>query len=267
MIDQRLSRGVINRRIQCVVRVFRWAASEELIPPSVPEALRTVEGLRKGFTEAREPEPVQPVPDSGIEAILPYLAPIVADMVRVQRLIGARPTEICVMRPRDVDRSGDVWSYRPAAHKNSWRGKPRTIFIGPRAQAILLPYLLRADDAYIFSPIESEQRRRAELHARRQTPLARGNRPGTNRKANPIRKPRKRYTCRSYRRAIYRACDKAGVARWSPNQLRHRAGTEIRSRFGLEAAQCVLGHTRADVTQIYAARDQQQAAEIMREIG
>ena len=54
---------------------------------------------------------------------------------------------------------------------------------------------------------------------------------------------------------------------WTPNQLRHSRATEIRSRFGLEAAQTVLGHSEADVTQIYAERDFELAARIMREIG
>jgi site-specific recombinase XerC len=55
--------------------------------------------------------------------------------------------------------------------------------------------------------------------------------------------------------------------RWSPNQLRHAAATEIRQRFGLEAAQVVLGHSRADVTQVYAERDNGLAAKIMSEVG
>ena len=40
---------------------------------------------------------------------LPYMSPIVADMVRVQRLIGARPAEVCSLTPGSFDRSGDVW--------------------------------------------------------------------------------------------------------------------------------------------------------------
>ncbi len=55
--------------------------------------------------------------------------------------------------------------------------------------------------------------------------------------------------------------------RWSPNRLRHSAGTEIRKRFGLEAAQVILGHASANVTQVYAERDLQKAVEIMREVG
>ena len=55
--------------------------------------------------------------------------------------------------------------------------------------------------------------------------------------------------------------------RWHPNQLRHTVATEVRARFGLEAAQAVLGHAKADVTQVYAERDLSKAAEVMRQIG
>ena len=54
---------------------------------------------------------------------------------------------------------------------------------------------------------------------------------------------------------------------WHPNQLRHSKATEIRRQFGLEAAQVVLGHAKADVTQVYAERDSALAVEVMRRIG
>jgi site-specific recombinase XerC len=54
---------------------------------------------------------------------------------------------------------------------------------------------------------------------------------------------------------------------WSPNQLRHSAATEIRKRFGLEAAQVTLGHAAADVTQVYAERDLERAAAVMAQVG
>ncbi|MCX7424739.1 MAG: tyrosine-type recombinase/integrase [Planctomycetia bacterium] len=57
------------------------------------------------------------------------------------------------------------------------------------------------------------------------------------------------------------------LPRWSPNRLRHTAATEIRQRFGLEAAQVTLGHSQADVTQIYAEKDLTLAAEVARKIG
>jgi site-specific recombinase XerC len=55
--------------------------------------------------------------------------------------------------------------------------------------------------------------------------------------------------------------------RCHPHQLRHAAATSIRARYGLEAAQVILGHAKADVTQVYAERDLTKAHEVMREIG
>jgi integrase len=87
----------------------------------------------------------------------------------------------------------------------------------------------------------------------------------------------------SYRRAIHRACALAFPAsdnlpdeqrrawrkahQWHPNRLRHSAATIIRQRFGLEAAQVALGHASANVTQVYAERDNGLAAKVMAEVG
>jgi integrase len=56
-------------------------------------------------------------------------------------------------------------------------------------------------------------------------------------------------------RTIAKACARAGVPHWHPNQLRHNFATLARRQFGSEAAQVVLGHSRADMTQVYAERD------------
>ena len=47
---------------------------------------------------------------------------------------------------------------------------------------------------------------------------------------------RDRYTTDTYRQAVSYACRQARVS-WSPNQLRHTAGTEIREEFGLSDVQ------------------------------
>jgi len=58
-----------------------------------------------------------------------------------------------------------------------------------------------------------------------------------------------------------------GVPHWAPNQLRHSAATRVRRELGLEAAQVVLGHAAADVTQVYAESNRALAQRVMREIG
>jgi integrase len=57
------------------------------------------------------------------------------------------------------------------------------------------------------------------------------------------------------------------IPHWAPNQLRHAHGTEVRRRFGLEAAQVALGHERADVTQVYAERNLDLAVKVATEAG
>jgi hypothetical protein len=69
---RRLSRKVINQRIDHVRRLFTWAVSEELVPLAVADALGTVPGLRRGEEETRERPKVKPVPDEVVEATLPH---------------------------------------------------------------------------------------------------------------------------------------------------------------------------------------------------
>ena len=114
MIKLKWCRSLINRRIDRVKRAFKWAASEELVPVTTYEALRTLAGLRKGRTEARESKPIKPVNPEDVKATLPFLTPRLRAMVELQQMTGMRPGEVCQLRLGDVDRSGDVWLYRPS---------------------------------------------------------------------------------------------------------------------------------------------------------
>lgn len=168
-------------------------------------------GLKRGRTDAREGRKVLPISDADILATIEHLPQVVADMVQLQRLTGARPGEICDIRPGDINRTGDVWEYVPESHKTEHHDRPRVIFIGAKGQQILLPYLRRAADTYCFSPAETDGQRRAAQHEARKVPLSCGNRPGTNRKAKPRRTPGEKYTSTTYGRAIRRAAESAKI--------------------------------------------------------
>jgi integrase len=155
---------------------------------------------------------------------------------------------------------------RPARHKPQDRGFTREIAIGPRAQAVLGEWLKDDPGAYLFSPAEAVARRNAERRRNRRSPMT-PSRARRTPKPHPRRAPRDHYDKRTYNTAIERACARAGVPRWHANQLRHTAATRVRRMFSLEAAQVVLGHARADVTQIYAERDIAKSHAIMAEIG
>jgi integrase len=265
MIGTGLARTSVNARVDRIRRAFRWAASVELVPSSVVQALSTVAGLQKGRTTARETEAVGPVPIDHVERTLPFLSRPVAALVRLQLLTGMRPGEACAMRGRDLTPGEVAWTYRPGSHKTAWRGKVREIAIGPKAQEVIREFRKPDNDAFLFDPREAV----SEHHAARKA--ARESSPTPSEKARRVGKPGekhgRRYSRASYRNAILRACRKNGIPPWTPNQLRHTAATTIRAKYGLEAAQAVLGHAKADVTQVYAQRDSARAREVMGEAG
>jgi len=186
------------------------------------------------------------------------------------------------MRACDIDMTGDVWLYAPSDHKNKWRGQPKLIPLGPRAQAIVRPYLKLDTTAYLFCPRDSADwhiiRRAARSGLNRKTKAY----PSEKRRVEKIKTQRRerrqrrsagdRYDTASYRRAIQYGIERAlrvgtAVATWHPHQLRHSKATEIRRQFGLEAAQVALGHASAEVTQVYAERNLHLAIDIARSCG
>jgi integrase len=205
------------------------------------------------------------VPAAHVEATLPFLRPALRAMAGLQRLTGMRPGEVLRLRACDLDVTGPLWAYRPGRHKTAWRGRDRVVVLGPQAQAVVRPFLTTDLQAYLFSPARTMAEFRAEQRAARKTPVPPSQR--ARAKAAPRKRPGQRYTADRYAKAVAKACARAGVPHWSPNQLRHLYATEVRKRFGLEASQVALGHSRADVTQVYAERDRTLAERVAREIG
>jgi integrase len=239
-------------------------------------------------------------------------------MAELQLLTGMRPGEVCKLTLGEVDRSGEVWVYRPHAHKTAYRGRGRAVPFGPKARALLTAFLvgdrpppagfegidladrtarLVAADAYqeagrdrdaellrdlarpvvmvagcvadpaqtVFSPYYAREQRFRALRRGQKTKVQPSQ--VSRRKAEPVRLPAAAYTTITYAHAIATAARKAGVPHWHPNRIRHTFASEVRRLFGLEAAQVLLGHSRADVTQVYAERDAALAVRVAAEIG
>jgi integrase len=276
-VDAGLARGYINQRVGRVVRAWGWAVENELVPAECWQALKAVKGLRKGRSTAKETPPVLPVPDSVFEATLAEIgSPQVRAILRVMRLTGARPGEICNMRTGDIDRTTSPWEYRPETHKTAHRGHDKVIYIGPRAQAILTDWLRADPEAYLFQPREATEavRDSTKVDGRSDADRARAAR---NKRATDARKrggkarnrrlPGVRYTPGRLGHAIGRACERAGIEHWHPHQIRHAAATELRREIGIEAARVVLGHRSPGMAELYAEADRAAAAAHMARLG
>jgi integrase len=277
LVDEKLSRGVVNRTISRVRQIFRWGAENELVPAGIVEALRCVSGLRYGKCKVRETDPVKPVPAAYVDAVLPYVTPQIRAMIELQRVTGMRSGELCRMRGCDLNMSGSVWTYTPARHKTMHHGHSRVVYLGPKAQAILRTWLRSDLQAYLFQPREAEQWRRDQKHKARKTPIGYGNRPGTNQKRKPKKSAGDHYTNDSYRGAIdygIKRCNAERAKRkeqpipsWHPHQLRHNHATMVKREHGLEVARVLLGHKHASITEVYAEADRERAVEVVAKIG
>jgi integrase len=172
-------------------------------------------------------------------------------MIRDQMLCAMRPQEIRLIRSSDIDRSdNDIWVYIPHRHKTQHLKKHRTIPILPEGQAILMPYLIdkeRQPEAYLFSPADAMKMIAVEKREKRKSKVQ----PSQQNRKKGTSQYNDHYTKDAYGTAIERACDRAGVPRWSPNQLRHTRATEVNAKLGIEAARILLGHSDSETTKIY----------------
>lgn len=212
----------VNQRIGWVRGVFRWFVQRDWYAVEAWQALRAVLPAGGGNTRS---DRVRPAAAADVAAAAVLAGMPIRAMIEVQRLTAMRPGELVGMRPVDVQRAGrGVWVYRPVRAKVAGR----VVYLGPRARAVL--------------------ERVGDLR-QLQAPVWRNRRGGA-------------FTTRTYRQAIRRACVAAGVSPWSPNQLRHVAATLIRARFGLDAAQAVLGHATVTTTQVYAEQATRRAVRV-----
>ena len=121
MVAGGLARTTINERVRVLKRMFKWADRKKLVPAAVTAELATVEGLKRGRSDARETDPVRPVPQEQIDAVLGVVGRHVAGLIRLQLLTAARPGELLGLRRADIDTSGPVWVFRPTTARLSPR--------------------------------------------------------------------------------------------------------------------------------------------------
>ncbi|QEG26532.1 site-specific tyrosine recombinase XerD [Gemmata obscuriglobus] len=226
-----LTRGVCNSYTARIVRCFRWCAAQSLVSETVYNTLKLVERLAPGRTKAPDRQRRKPTTDAQIEsalACIPNRSPErrsrVVAMVRLQRLTGMRPGEVCAMVPEEIDQRGDVWCYEVGkANKNLHRGQGQEYFLGPQAVELLRPHLAATKPGEKVFPIDRD----------------------------------------CYRATVKLAAVKAGVPVWTPHQLRHALATAVAERFrSLTHAAAAIGDSEAVAAAVYVHVDPKRQAKI-----
>jgi integrase len=230
-------KGYTNRVLQC----FRFAVERGHYPGEMLDRLRAVRNVRRGESMGKRSKKRVPVPLEHVEAVMPHLdkrdavRAMLETMIRAQLFVGCRPIEICVMRPVDLDRTKSEWMYTvPAAwHKLDHFGRDQIYWIGPRAQALLLPYLEgRGPEEPLFHlPTKTTAVKRVW-----------------------------------YERKIGEACVKAGVPEWNPHRLRHTRATAVADASGTEDGSRVIGDSEEVARRHYIA-DENAKRRIARDSG
>lgn len=218
MIESGWLRSTINASCRRIRQVVSWAIGHQLLPSDQLTALKTVAGLRRGRSAAKDGEPVRPPKAGIVEATLPHLLPVHVAIINLLRLTGARADEICPLRGEQIDRTESEWRYEPTSHKTAYLGRSRVIWFGADSQAILTGWL----------------------------------RPGPM-FTDPLR--RRPYNSKTLAKVIERAIKKHNLPHWHLHMLRHERATEIDRLTGsMDMSQAMLGHARIETTGMYCDR-------------
>ncbi len=233
--------NVCNQRLGYVKTVWRWAERRKLVPPGSWANLRTVPGLRKTDRRVRHTARRRPATWDEVRAIARCAVAPVRALLLLMWWSGLRPAEAYTLTAAELDRSGDVWVYRPGKHKTAHLDVARQVAIGPKGQAVLRPWLALASspDAILFRPV------------------------GRSRGVRP-----EAYNDRSFAKAVAKAARKAGLEGVTAYCVRHAFKLRISRLYGLDAARTVMGHSAVSMTAQYAAGvDLESAKEVARRGG
>jgi len=258
------SRKYCNKLVGFVRAMFVWGIEYEFVTQEVAGALKLVKSVHR--KQAHDNPSREDVPDEVVKATLPYLLPTHADMVILQRLATMRPSEVCRMKVREIDRTGKAWKYEPPVHKNKWRGHKRIIFFGQPEQEILERRMAGKEPGqYVFTPAEAMREHWERLAANRKTPVQASQQARKEKcDKNQKRKFRDYYTSDVYGNAIESAIKSANkrlpidkqIPHWYPYQIRHTAITQMTKTAGLDEARAVAGQKSLDVTMGYNHADE-----------
>ena len=250
--------------VNCLMKHFKkilvWGINHGLLSPIYRESIRLFPGITS-YKPRGLPDrpPRESVRDSDVLATLPFLPPIIADMVKIQRAACLRPSEVCSLLVGDIifNDSGMAFVSK-AKNKIARKGVRRQIAFGNAEQAILHKYCDgRNPDEYVFSMRQYAAWQHAQKRANRKTPMTPSQRQrDKDNKKTRFDRYREDITSNLYSRVIRRAVQQAikenpDVKPWTPYQLRHAAYSALSAQYGVDIASKVAGHLSPNMARIY----------------
>lgn len=226
------SRQYINACLGRLKRMLRWAQESGFLTASAIAPVLTIRPYVAHRSPAYEPPRREPADESAILAILPVVPPAAADFLELLSQTGARAGELLAataddIKPEPGNRSG--W-LTVRQHKSAHKGHARSLPLRGAAWAIVTRRAAQAGPGGLLFP---------------------------SRAGKP-------WTVGGMRGAIRKACQLAGVAKFTPHQVRHTVARRARRAAGLDAAQALLGHQSIEMTQHYAPVESALAMEAVR---
>jgi integrase len=255
--SKRFNRDVLNRHTRRIISIFKWGVWKELCKESTWQKLTVIPPYKKGEPGTFEGRKRKPVSDDVLIRTIKYAVPTEAAMIKVHRLTGARPGEICNLTVGALYlKEGKILL---TEHKTKAHVGERTVDLRPEAREIIAPYLAgkKPEDA-VFSPRQVMTERYAAKRAGRKTNLTPSQEERNRQKSE---KPKSRvgefYNPKSYYRMVERLikrANKAGekIPKWFPYMIRHATATADAMDSILKLAMERLGHTTPKMTENYA---------------
>ena len=258
-----------NTLMKKLKQMLRWGVSYKLFPAENLLEIQAVPPIGRGDEiydlEVREKR--EAVPNEVVRQTLPFLRPMIADMVRIQRAACMRPSEVCSLTVSDILTSQDgVVCYK--RHKTARYHVKRFFCFTPSEMALLRKYCEgKGADEAVFDP------RRNQLEIWRSQIQEKLSAKEWEKKekhwAELLEKRNAFWTVADYNLNIQRALRNAAkmgvrIPHWTPYQLRHASVTENSIAMGQENAAFVAGHLSVSTTARYDHKSRQVAIEAAR---
>lgn len=247
LIKRDLARKTINAMLRRLKQIFRWGVSRELVPVDVLSRLQTLESLQPNRGGKETSGSRGSVEWSLVQQVLPHLPKLLQAFCTVAYFSGARVGELAKLTTGQIETTSNPWVANLDRHKTSHHGKSRRIYLGPRAQEALSPWLMPDDpDAVIFAPRRVDERQE---------------------KRQGKRLPGKIYSRCGLSQCLKRAIARAAVPSFTLAQLRHSCAVNVTNSFDIETTRQLLSHSTVSMSRHYAQDADQAAREAAKTIG